>query len=86
MCIKRFENISWNYSEDVPSTVTRMTLWNKKMKGIKKYRRHKEKILPAPTFRLFEQNFVFAFKDVDAIWKDEILPTKMTAESKPTEH
>ena len=78
ICIKRFQNISWNVQSDVPATVTRMLLWNEKMKGIKKFRRHKEKLLSAPTWRIFEQNFVFAFKDVETIWKEEIYPTLMT--------
>ena len=52
------------------------------MKGIKKYRRQKDKQLTAPTFRNFEQNFVFGFKDVETIWKDEIFPTLMTIDQK----
>ena len=57
-----------------------MCIWKNKMKGIKKFRRHRENVLPAPTYRLFEQNFVFAFKDVDTIWKEEIAPRKMASE------
>ena len=54
ICIKRFQNISWNVQSDVPATVTRMLVWNEKMTGIKKFRRHKEKLLSAPTWRSFE--------------------------------
>ena len=50
------------------------------MPGIKKYRRHREKVLAAPTHRKFEYNFVFAFKDVETIWKEEIMPTLMTVD------
>jgi len=69
-------------NSDVPATVTRLLLWNEKMEGIKKYRRHKEKLLPAPTHRKFEHNFVFGFKDVDTLWKDEIFPGLMTIDQK----
>ena len=55
------------------------------MKGIKKFRRHREKLLSAPTHRIFEHNFVFAFKDIETIWKEEIFPTLMTIDAKRTD-
>ena len=45
-------------------------IWeNEKSTGIKKYRRLKGQTLPAVTFRKFEHNFAFSFKeDFDAYY------------------
>jgi WD40 repeat protein len=39
VCIKRFQNISWNLAKDMPAVATRLSVWHYNGKGIKKYRR-----------------------------------------------
>ena len=55
------------------------------MKGIKQYRRRTKNGLPAPANRLFDHNWVFAEKDIDQIWEEEILPTQPSILARPSD-
>ena len=50
-----------------PCPVSKMLVWKlEKSKGIKRFRNLKDKeLIAAPTYRLFEQNWVFGIKSVD---------------------
>lgn len=60
--------------------VSRMKVWvQEKSKGIRRYRSLKgEELLAAPTYRIFEHNWVFGNKSVDEIWDEEIAPTRLS--------
>lgn len=87
VCIKRFQNWSWDHklNKDVACPVSRMSVWSQKMKGIKQYRRRTKNGLPAPAHRLFDHNWVFADKDIDQIWEEEIQPTRLSILSRPSD-
>ena len=77
VCIKRLKNVSWINGEDTDSVVSKILVWNDdKMKGIRKFRKQKQKMLPATIWRNFEHNFVFAFQDLDSIYNHEYPPVK----------
>lgn len=50
-----------------PCPISKMIVWCfKEAKGIKRFRHLKDKeLLPAPTYRIFEHNWVFGVKSVD---------------------
>jgi hypothetical protein len=52
-----------------------MVWHSKKSVGIKKYRRLKGQQLEASEYRVFEQNFVFSFRNLDEMF-DEEFPQK----------
>ena len=64
--------------KDQNSVVSRLMLCQRKMKGIKKYRRQKKNQIPAGDYRVFEHNFVFSFKEMPEIYDEEFPPTPQT--------
>ena len=70
-----------------PCPVSKMLVWRQeKAKGIKRYRNLKGKdLLAAPTYRIFEQNWVFGNKSVDQIWEEEIAPYRLTIQGQASE-
>lgn len=63
---------------DVPTIVTKLKVWKDTMKGIRMYRRQREKMLPASAYRVYEHNFAFSCDTVDNIFKTEFKPNRLS--------